>query len=173
MEVESAVFLFTLATLSLTFAGFAALFMILRQVSGGKLNALDRFLTRTLVGHLFVIIGGALLPPALALYAIPDTWVWKISAAAFTVLMLPLLLTYQHRRVAVTGKRAPAPILVLFLVVDPLSIVAMLGYVFDNFHHAAAAYISALTINFFSYGFAFVIALDVILRDPSDVVTKP
>jgi hypothetical protein len=171
MEVKGAVLLYTLATLSITFAGFAALFIILRQAAGGKLNALDRFLTRTLFGHLFMIMGAALLPPILALYGLSEAWVWRIAALVFALPMLPLLLSYHHRRKAVTGKPAPAPIMALFLVIDPLSIVAMLGCAFWNAHYAAAVYVSALTVNFLSYGLAFVIALDVILRDPSDIVT--
>jgi hypothetical protein len=168
MEIRGAAFLYTLATLSITFAGFAALFIVLRQAAGGSLNRLDRFLARTLFGHLFLIVGAALLPPALALYDMPEDWVWRLSAAAFAVTMLPLLLTYPHRRVAKTGKRAPAPIVALFLLINPISIFAMLGCVLWSPHFAAAAYVSALTVNFLSYGFAFVVALDVILRDPSD-----
>jgi hypothetical protein len=171
MEVQGAALLYTLATLSITFAGFAALFIILRQAAGGRLNVLDRFLARTLFGHLFIIVGAALLPPMLALYGPAETWVWRISALAFAVPMLPLLVTYNHRRIRITGKSAPALIIALFLIVDPVGILAMIGCVFWNVHYAAAAYISALSINFLSYGVAFVVALDVILRDPSDMVS--
>lgn len=164
MEVKGAAFLYTLATLSVTFAGFAALLLILRQVAGGTLGALDRFLARTVVGHLFMIMGGALLPPMLAAYAMPDAWVWRISALLFGLPMLAVLLTYQKRRLAVTGKPAPPLILFVFLGVGPVSLAAMIGYVFVGLPHPEAAYASALGVNFLAHAFAFVIALEVILR---------
>jgi hypothetical protein len=165
MEIKGATFLYTLATLSITFAGFAALFTVLRQTAGGKLNALDRFLTRTVFGHLFIILAAALLPPALALFEVPETWIWRSSTVAFALPMLPLLATYHHRRVAATGKRAPLAITVLFQILYPLSILAMLGCVFFAPRYAAAAYVAGLTFNFLSYGFAFLIAIEVLLRD--------
>jgi len=45
----------------------------------------------------------------------------------------------------------------------------MIGFVFAKSEHAAAAYIAALTVNFFTLAFAFVIALDVILMAQTEV----
>src|SRR6185437_249203 len=58
MDRPGATFLYTLATLLVTFAGFSALLMMLRQAVGAQLSALDRFLTRTVVGHAMGLIGG-------------------------------------------------------------------------------------------------------------------
>jgi hypothetical protein len=165
MEVKGAALLYTLATLAVTFAGFSALLVIIRQVAGGSLSALDRFLTRTLVGHLTLLAAGALLPAVLALYDLAETWVWKVSALLFGLPMLALLLTYRHRRLAVTGKRAPPIVMVVFVGVASLSILAMIGYVLGNFEHPAAAYASALTVNFITIALAFIMALEVILSE--------
>lgn len=173
MEVQGAAFLYTLTTLSVTFAGFAALLLILRQAAGGSLNALDRFLARTVVGHLFMIMGGALLPPMLALFGLPMTWVWRISGLVFGLPMLALLLTYQKRRVAATGKAAPWLIVAVFVIAGPLSIVAMLVYVFAGFAHPAGAYAATLGFNFLLHAFAFVIALDVIFRQSGEGASGP
>ena len=164
MEVKGAAFLYTLATLCISFAGFAALLLMLRQTAGGGLSPLDRFITRSLVGQLFMIAAGAVIPPALALYKLPEGWVWKASALLFGLPMLTLLLTYQRRRIAATGKPAPFPIRAVFFGVGPVSLVGMISYIFANFEHQAAAYASAVTVNFLIHGFAFVIALEVILR---------
>jgi len=173
MEVAGAPFFYTLATLAVTCAGFAALLLILRQAAGGTLNALDRFLARTVVGHLFVIMGGALLPPMLGLYDLPPAWIWKSSALAFGLPMLALLLTYQRRRIATTGKAAPPLIVAMFLGIGPVSILAMIGYAFAGLAHPEAAYATALDINFLTHAFAFVIALDVILGQSADAPAKP
>jgi hypothetical protein len=49
----------------------------------------------------------------------------------------------------------------------------MLGYVLEGLQYSAAAYITALTIDFFTVIFGFVIALDVIMRQPMEVSERP
>jgi hypothetical protein len=49
----------------------------------------------------------------------------------------------------------------------------MLGYVLDGLQYSAAAYITALTIDFFTVAFAFVIALEVIMQQPMEVPERP
>lgn len=172
MELKGASFLYTLAALMVTFAGFAALLLIVRQAAGARLSSLDRFLTRTVVGHLFMMAAGALLPALLNLYEIPEPWVWKASALIFGLPMLALLLTYSRRRIATAGKPPPPLVLATLVWTGSMSLVAMIAYVFGNFELKPAAYITALTINFFTHAFAFVIALEVILGQPTDVARK-
>jgi hypothetical protein len=172
MEVKGAALLYTLATLAVTLAGLAALLIILRQAAGGALNALDRFIARTVVGHLFVIMGGALLPPVLALYGLSDAWVWKSSALAFGLPMLAVLLTYQRRRIARTGQAAPPVIAVVMMGLGSASIAAMIGYVFAGLAHPEAAFISAVGINFLTHAFSFMIGWEVILGQSGDAGPK-
>jgi hypothetical protein len=44
MELPGAAYLYALAALSITFSGFSAPLMVLRQVSGGKVSSFDVFL---------------------------------------------------------------------------------------------------------------------------------
>lgn len=90
----------------------------------------------------------------------------------FGLPMLALLLTYQRRRIAATGKAAPPLIVVIFISIGSLSLAAMIGYVFGNFAHPAAAYVSAITVNFLTHAFAFVTALDVILSQQAGTTRK-
>ena len=163
MEVKGAALLYTLATLMITFAGFAALLLIIRQTAGVGLSALDRFLARTVVGHFSWTAASALFPSILSLYDLPEPWIWKVSALLFGLPLLALLLSFQHRRFAATGKHAPPIVTAVFVGVGSLSIVAMIAYIFGNFEHPAAAYATALTVIFLTHAFAFVIALEVIL----------
>ena len=50
---------------------------------------------------------------------------------------------------------------------------AMLGYVLAGFQYSAAAYITALTIDFFTVAFAFVTAVDVIMQQPMEASERP
>jgi hypothetical protein len=86
--------------------------------------------------------------------------------------MLAILLTYQRRRIAKTGKAAPLAIVVVMMGIGSTSIAAMIAYVFANVGHPEAAYISAVGINFLTHAFSFVVALEVILGQPLDVKPK-
>ena len=48
----------------------------------------------------------------------------------------------------------------------------MIVYVFGDFEYKAAVYSTALAINFFTHALAFVIALEVILNQPTDVTQE-
>ena len=163
MEVKGAALLYTLATLAVTFAGFAALLVIIRQSAGSSLSVLDRFLTRTVVSHLSAVAAGALLPPILALYDLPEPLVWKLSALLFGMPLMVMLLTFGQRRRAATGTPPPPVIMVVFVGLGTLSLVAMIAAIFLGLAPPAAVYATALAVNFLTLAFAFVTALEVIL----------
>src|SRR5690349_19740413 len=128
VEFPGATLLYTLATLMVTFAGFSALLLIVCKAAGAGLSSLDRFLTRTVVGHLFVLTAGALLPPLLGLYELSEVYIWKASAVIFGLPYLTLLLTFPHRRRAATGKPTPRIVLATFIGLGSISLIAMIGY---------------------------------------------
>jgi len=168
MELPGTAFLYTLATLMVTFAGFSALLMIIRQTAGGGLTRLDRFLTRTVIGNLLVLMAGALLPPLLHLFAIPETLIWKASALLVGVPYLAILLTFPKRRVSATGQSASPLVYAVFIWLGAAIFAAMIACVFAGFEQSGAIYTAALTCNFFTLAFSFVIALEVILKQPVD-----
>ena len=167
-DFRGASFLYTLATLMVTFAGFSALLLTVRQAIGARLSVLDRFLTRTTVGHSLVLTGGALLPALLKLYALPEIWIWKISAVIFGLFYLALLLTFPRRRMAITGRPPPLVIAVTFVGLGAASLVFMIAWILADFAQPAAVYVTTVTVNFFTLALAFVVALEVILRQPVD-----
>jgi hypothetical protein len=169
MEVKGATFLYTLAGLMITFAGFSALLLILRQAAGAKLSLLDRYLARTVMTYSFVLTAAALLPPLFALYGIEDKWIWRSSVVLFALPMLFLQVTYPRRRRKVVGDGPPPAILAVFVVFGSTVTLAMLGCVLMDIQSSAAAYITGLTIDFFTVAFAFVTALDVIMKQPMEV----
>ncbi len=68
MEFKGATFLYTLAALMITFAGFSALLFVIRQAAGARLSLLDRYIARTVMTYIFVLTAAALLPALLALF---------------------------------------------------------------------------------------------------------
>jgi hypothetical protein len=169
MEIKGATFLYTLAGLMITFAGFSALLLTVRPAAGARLSLLDRYLAKTVMTHIFVLTAAALLPPLLALYGIQDAWIWRGSALLFALPMLSLQVTYPYRRRKVIGKSPPPAIFAVFVVLGAVVTLAMLGCVLESVEDCAAIYITALTIDFFTVAFAFLVALDVILQQPMQV----
>ena len=163
LDVKGAILLYTLAGLMITFAGFAAVLLGIRQAAGGHLSLLDRFLAKTVLTQVFVLTWGAVLPPLLMLYGIAEDWVWKIAAVLFAIPMLVFLLTYPHRRQKAVGQRPAPGAYAVFVVGGSAVVVAMLAYVLGGFEHSAAAYITAVVVDFFCLGYAFVAALDLVL----------
>jgi hypothetical protein len=168
MEVKGATFLYALAGLMITFAGFSALLLGLRQAAGARLSLLDRYLARTVMTYIFVLTAAALLPPLFALFGIQETLIWRVSAVLFALPMLSLQVTYPSRRRKVVGKGPPPAIFAVFVVFGSVVTVAMLGCVLFGDQYTAAAYITGLTIDFFTVAFAFVTALDVIMQQQEE-----
>ena len=169
MEFKGASLLYTLAGLMITFAGFSALLLTLRPAAGARLSLLDRYLAKTVMTYIFVLTAGALLPALLALYGVQEKWIWRGSAVLFGLPTLSLQVTYPRRRRKVVGKGPPPAIFSVFVVFGSAVTLAMLGYVLEGLQYGAAAYITALTIDFFTVAFAYVIALDVIMQQPMSV----
>lgn len=167
MNLEGTGLLLTLAGLMVTFAGFSALLMSVRQTIGARLSRLDQLLAKTLVTHLFLLTGGAILPPLLALYAVAEPWIWKISALLYGVPLLIFLLTYPKRRRKIAGGLRPM-LFVVYIVFGSAVLIATLIYVWSGLPDEAPAYVTGLLLSLCTLAFSFVAALDVILRQPGD-----
>ena len=173
MEVKGAALLYTLASLMITFAGFSALLLTLRQAAGARVSLLDRFLAKTVMTYIFVLTAAALLPALFALYDIQEKWIWRGSGVLFALPMLSLQVTYPRRRRKVVGKGPPPAIFAVFVVFGSAVTLALLGYILVGLQYSAAVYITALTIDFFTVACAYVVALDVIMQQPMDVSQRP
>lgn len=163
MEVKGATLLYALAGVMITFGGFSSLLLAIRPAGAGS-SVLDRYLAKTVMTHIFVLTGAALLPLLFALYDVPEKWNWRVSAVIFGVPMLLLQVTYPYRRRRAVGSGPPPPIFAVLVVFGALVTAAMLGSVLADLPHAAAAYITAVTVNFFTVLFCYLVALDVILH---------
>jgi len=157
----------------ITFAGFSALLLTVRQAAGAKLSRLDRYLARTVMTYIFVLTGGALLPTLLALYDMPERSIWLGSVVLFALPMLSLQVTYPQRRRKVVGSGPPFAIFAVFVVTGSAVTLAMLGYILMDLQYPAAAYITGLVADFFTVVFGYVSALDIIMEQPIDVPEQP
>jgi hypothetical protein len=102
MELPGASYLYTIATLSITYAGFAALIVIFRQIIGGGVSNYDIFVIRSVLLRSFLIAFSAMLPPALALFDLSQSAIWRISSLFMALLLGLFTLTFPARRRAAT-----------------------------------------------------------------------
>jgi hypothetical protein len=173
MDFKGATFLYTLAGLMITFAGFSALLLALRPAAGTRLSMLDRYLAKTVMTYIFVLTAAALLPALFALYGTQEKWIWRGSAVLFALPMLSLQVTYPRRRRKVVGTGPPRAVFAVFVVFGSAVTLAMLGYVLEGLQYSAAAYITVLTIDFFTVVFGYVIAFEVIMQQPMEASERP
>lgn len=104
MELPGSSYLYTLALISITFAGFAALIAAFRQTIGGRLSDYDVFFIRNTLLRSFMVAGCGMLPPLLALYELSHTATWRLSSLITAILLIVFTLTSFARRRAVTGR---------------------------------------------------------------------
>src|SRR5262249_54976052 len=102
MELPGSSYLYALATIAITFAGFAALIVVFRQIIGGRLRPYDLFFVRAILMRNFIVVGCSMLPPMLALFELPQSVIWRASSVVAGLLQGAFALTWQRRRRAVT-----------------------------------------------------------------------
>jgi hypothetical protein len=164
MELPGSSYLYTIATLSITYAGFAALIVIFRQIIGGGVSSYDVFVIRSVLMRSFIIAFSAMLPPALALFDLSQSVIWRISSL-FAALLLGLFnLTFPARRRAATH----IPINKWALITigsQTLITIFLLMMAFGIFvEPAAGPFVIGITASLLVAAIAYMVQLEMILR---------
>lgn len=168
MEISASTYLLALATISVTFVGFSAMVIILRQTIGGEMSRLDVLVTRIFIQLGFIVAAGALLPPLLMLFSIPSRLIWQVSSIAAAVPSLLFALTYPSRRRA--ASRRPTPIVIWIDVLILLAAALILAWNGSGvgIEPGASPFAAALTAILFLSGWAYLQALNILLRPHID-----
>jgi hypothetical protein len=109
--VDASGYLYSMATVGMSFAGLSVLTMILGQMLGGQMNKFDGFVARSWVQLGFMITFGSVLPPLLGLFDVSTLMVWRISSGLMAVILGWWALTFPRRRHA--AKPTPLPMQVV------------------------------------------------------------
>jgi len=165
MELPEAGYLYALATISITYAGFAALAIILRQAIGGKPSDLDAFFIRNVLVRSFMIAGFSILPPLLAMFKLPQSTIWRASGAVAAVLQCLFILIWYLRRRTVTDR--PLPRLSLANVIFQLltALFLLLNAAGIAFAPGAGPFSAGVTAFMLSAAIAYMIALGTLLEE--------
>src|SRR5215813_6961062 len=110
-DVDVSGYLYTIATVGMTFAGLSVLTMILRQMLGGHMTKFDSFVARTWVELGFMITFGSILPPLLGLFEVSALVVWRISSGLMAIVLGWWALTFPRRRLVTNRTRLPISVI--------------------------------------------------------------
>jgi hypothetical protein len=166
MELPGTSYLYTIATLSITYAGFAALIVIFRQIIGGEVSNYDVFIIRSVLMRSFIVICSALLPPALALFDLSHSAIWRISSIVAALLQGLFVLTYRTRRHAAADVPTPTWALTAHGV-GALTAIALLMNALGVFGKPTAGpFVVSVTAFLIVSFFAYLEQFDLLLRGP-------
>jgi hypothetical protein len=168
MAVSASTYLFALATVSVTFVGFSALVIILRQTIGGEMSRLDVLVTRIFIQLGFIVAAGAMLPPLLMLFALPPSLTWRISSIAAAAPSFLFAVTYPSRRHAASGVPTPLVIWIDVLILLAAALILAWNAAGVGIEPSAGPFAAALTAILFLSGWAYLQALNILLRPHID-----
>jgi hypothetical protein len=164
MELPGATFLYTLATVSITFVGFSTLFILIRQALGKTMSKFDILLTKNFLQLGFMVTFGSLLAPLLDLLQVGN--VWRIASAISAVPALVFVLTYPRRRAAAIPTTIPKEVwfdVSSVFVAGGMLLANALGWPWAP---GVGLYAAGLTVILSISFLAFLHALDFLLEQP-------
>jgi hypothetical protein len=156
--VDASAYLYTIATVGMTFAGLSVLTMILRQMLGGQMTKWDSFVSRTWVELGFMTTFGSILPPLLILFAVPAPIAWRIPSGVMAVLLGCWALTFPRRRLAVNRTRLPIPVVIFSLALDIAALALAANAIVVPVERLAGVYAAAVTAILIGAGMLFLFA---------------
>jgi hypothetical protein len=162
MELSGSPYLYTLAMVSITFVGFSALLVVMRQAKGGGLTNYDTYFTLSFIQIGFIVTASGLVPPLLAAFDWSPNAVWRVSSALVAVSILWFVSKVPARRRAATGMPVPVFVAALLSVQAAAAAVLLVNAV-AGLSRAGAVYSAAVTVVLFASGVAYLLALTVIL----------
>ena len=148
-------YLYTIATVGMTFAGMSVLTMILRQMLGGQITKWDSFVTRTWIQLGFMTTFGSILPPLLTLFGAPAPIAWRVSSGVMAVILGSWALTFPRRRRAVNPTRLPLQVVIFSLAMDIAALALAANAIFVPGELLAGVYAAAVTAILIGSGMLF------------------
>ena len=162
-DLPGSVYLYALATVSITFVGFAALIIVVRSSAGHELTKYDTYFLLSFIQVGFISTAGSLLPSLFALWRWNPHVVWRVSSGLTLLPMFWFIAHLPRRRRAATGQPLPRFLIVLlsFQSLVVATFAAQAAGIFDGYD--AAVYASGIATILITSGIAYLIALNVML----------
>ena len=168
MESPGTSYLYTLALMGMTFMGFAAIVMLLRETLGRHSRRFDVLFARVYMEFAVIVSMGAMLPPLLMLCELPIGAVWRVSSGLVGVSLLGIALGYPARRRVTTGEPTPRYVRVNVTIIVLISLTLLIVATGMLRERSGPAFVAALTA-FLTFALvAWLRALSIILVPEAD-----
>jgi hypothetical protein len=164
MELPGSTYLYTLAGISVSFVGFSALVIVLRQTFGGTMSRLEILITRIFIQLGFIVAASAMLPNLLSLFSLPQPLIWRVASAAAAAPSLLFASTYPARRRAASGVQTPAAIWIDVFVLLLAATILICNALGIGYEPGPGPFAAGLTVILFLSGWAYLQALSLVLR---------
>jgi hypothetical protein len=164
MDLPSSTYLYTLAVMAMTFVGFTAIVMILRQSLGGALSRFDTLVARFFMAWGFVIAFFAMLPPLLAAFELAQPLLWRIAGIALGLVLLAMSIAYPPLRRRATRGRTP-PFVYGQSTVGGLTSLILLANAIEQFSVplGPAIFLAVISFSLAQASAGFIVMLNVML----------
>jgi hypothetical protein len=156
--VDASGYLYTIATVGMSFAGLSVLTMILRQLLGGRITKWDSWVTRTWIQLGFMTTLGSILPPLVMLFGGAAPIAWRISSGVMAVILGSWALTFPRRRHAVNPIRLPLQVVTYCVAMDIAALALAANAIVVRGELLAGVYAAAVTAILVGAGWLFLFA---------------
>jgi hypothetical protein len=166
MELPGSDYFYALATVAITFVGFSALLLFFRQTLGGGLTKYDAYFTLSFIQPGFIVTGGALLPPLLALCGFDRDDVWRVSSALTAVMIVLFVATVPARRHAAVDEPVPVYVAALLALQALGALVLVANAIGQPLAPGPGLHAAAVTWLLFTTAIAYLRALAISIHRP-------
>jgi hypothetical protein len=146
MELPGTSYLYTMAVLGITFIGFSAIVMQLRQSLGRKLRAFDALFAHVYMEFGLIITVGSMLPPLLAFWKLAPAMVWYMSRGLVGLPLVVFGLTYPRRRRVASDEPTPSYVRLNVSCVILIGLTLLLNATGVLRERSDAVFLTALTV---------------------------
>jgi hypothetical protein len=130
MDLPGSPYLYALAALAMTFAGFSAVAIVLRQTLGRRLSPFHLLVTRLYIESGFWAAAFSMMAPLLALCELPPDLVWRLSSIAIAAILIAYGATYPVRRRRIVPDGLPSRRWIAIGCVSLVVVAALIGNAF-------------------------------------------
>jgi hypothetical protein len=127
MDLPGSPYLYALAALAMTFAGFSAVAIVLRQTLGRRLSPFHLLVTRLYIESGFWAAAFSMMAPLLALCELPPDLVWRLSSIAIAAILIAYGATYPVRRRRIVPDGLPSRRWIAIGCVSLVVVAALIG----------------------------------------------
>jgi hypothetical protein len=146
MELPGTSYLYTMAVLGMTFIGFSAIVMQLRQTMGRKLRTFDALFAHVYMEFSLIITVGSMLPPLLVFWELAPAIVWRVSSGLVGLPLVVFGLTYPRRRRVAWDEPTPSYVRLNVSCVMLIGLTLLLNATGVLRERSDAMFLTALTV---------------------------